>query len=310
MYCLLTDKREVLISVELRTLRYFVAVAEEQHFHRAAERLHIAQPGLSQQIRRLEQELKTPLFTRTTRNVDLTDAGRVLLVEGRRVLAEAEHALAAVTHAAHGEIGTIRLGFVSSAALGVLPEIVLAAHHRWPGIDLQLRESTTGPQLEALREGRLDVGIVREVGKSPGLIARRLRRERLLLAVHRSHRLADRGEVGLADLSQERFVVFPRSQVSLLYDHIAALCAHAGFHLEIAQEAVQFPTILGLVASNTGVAIVPESLQVLQLPDLVYLRLSDPAATSVVSIVSTATRAATPLVRNFLDVATSVRGGD
>lgn len=189
------------------------------------------------------------------------------------------------------------------------PEIVLAAHHRWPNIELQLRESTTGPQLEALREGRLDVGIVREVGKTPGLIVHPLRQERLVLAVHKSHPLADLGEVRLTDLSQEQFVVFPRSQVSLLFDHIAGLCAHAGFHLEIAQEAVQFPTILGLVASNTGIAIIPESLQVLQLPGLTYLRLSDPSATSVVSVVATAARAATPLVRNFLDVATTARGG-
>lgn len=292
--------------MELRTLRYFVAIAEELHFHRAAERLHIAQPALSQQIRRLEGELKTPLLTRTTRNVDLTDAGRVLLVEARRVLAQAERAVAAVTHAAHGEIGTIRLGFVSSAALGVLPEIVLAAHNRWPNIDMQLRESTTGPQLEALAQGRLDIGIVREVVNSPGLIIRPLRRERLVVAVHQSHRLAGRDQVALADLSQERFVVFPRSQVSLLYDHIAALCAQAGFHLEVAQEAVQFPTILGLVASNTGIAIVPESLKVLQLPGLTYLRLSDPSAVSVVSIACGAERATTPVVRNFLEVATSV----
>ncbi|MFF2502445.1 LysR family transcriptional regulator [Streptomyces sp. NPDC058067] len=292
--------------MELRQLRYFVAVATERNFRRAAERLHIAQPALSQQISKFEKELRTPLFHRTTRHVELTDTGRVLLAHSRRVLAEAEHALSAVSHAAHGDIGVLRIGFVSSAALSIVPSTVLAIQQSRPGLHLELTESTTDPQLELINEGRLDVGIVREVDRASGLVVRPLLRERLVVAVHESHRLAGHSSVRLADLAEERFLTFPRHQVSRLYDHIAALCHHAGFRLEAAQEAVQFPTLLGLVAANTGVTIVPECLRVLRLPGLHYLELSDRDALSTVSVVCHPDRQDTPLVRNFLDTAATI----
>ncbi|MER5439432.1 LysR family transcriptional regulator [Streptomyces sp. NPDC002790] len=246
------------------------------NFRRAAERLHIAQPALSQQISKFEKDLRTPLFRRTTRHVELTDAGHVLLLQGRRVLAEAEHPLSAVGHAAHGEIGLLRVGFVSSAALGIVPRTVLALQQSWPDLHLELTESTTESQLESISEGRLDVGIVRELDRAAGLTVRPLLRERLVVAVHESHRLADHPCVALADLADERFLTFPRHQVSRLYDHIAALCHRAGFRLEAAQEGVQFPTLLGLVAANTGVTIVPDCLRALRLPALRYRRVDRP----------------------------------
>ncbi|GAA1948550.1 LysR family transcriptional regulator [Amycolatopsis minnesotensis] len=292
--------------MELRQLRYFVAVAEEKNFRRAAERLHIAQPALSQQISKFENELHTELFRRTTRRVELTDSGRVLLAEGRRVLAEAEHALSAVTQAAHGEVGLLRVGFVSSAALGIVPAIVLALQGSWPGLHCELTESTTDPQLEGIAEGRLDVGIVREVDATPGLVIRPLLRERLIVAMHESHPLAHRRSVRLAELAGERFLVFPRHRVSRLYDHIAGLCHRAGFRLEPAQEAVQFPTLLGLAAANTGITIVPESLRALRLPGLRYVPITDQDAISVVSVVCRPDRENTPQLTKFLDTAASV----
>ncbi|WP_328334716.1 MULTISPECIES: LysR family transcriptional regulator [unclassified Streptomyces] len=296
--------------MELRQLRYFIAVATEMNFRRAAERLHIAQPALSQQISKFEKELRTPLFRRTTRSVELTEAGRVLLAQGRRVLAEADHALSAVGHAAHGDIGLLRIGFVSSAALSIVPRSVLAMQQSWPGLHLELAEATTDAQLESISEGRLDVGIAREVDTATGLVVRRIHRERLIVAVHESHRLAGRSSVELADLAGERFLTFPRHQVSRLYDHIAALCHHAGLRLEAAQEAVQFPTLLGLVAANTGVTIVPDCLRVLQLPALRYVPLTDPPAYSTVSAVCRADRQDAPSVRNFLATVASLRFGD
>lgn len=292
--------------MELRQLKYFVAVAEEMSFRRAAERLHIAQPALSQQISKFERELHTELFRRTTRRVDLTEAGQVLLTEARRVLADANHALSAVTQAAHGEIGLLRVGFVGSAALRIVPAITLALHHRLPGIRVELSESTTDPQLAALTDGNLDVGIVREVDSAPGLIVRPLLRERLLVAVHESHRLAHRQAVRLAELAGEPFLTFPRSRVSRLYDHITGLCHRAGFRIEVAQEAVQFPTLLGLAAANTGITVVPESLHTLQLPGLHYLQISDPDAISVVSIVCRPDREHTPPITSFLDTANTL----
>ncbi|MFE7415822.1 LysR family transcriptional regulator [Rhodococcus sp. NPDC057529] len=292
--------------MELRQLRYFVTVAEEMNFRRAAERLHIAQPALSQQISKFEKELRTTLFERTTRRVELTDAGRVLLDEGRRVLAEADHALAAVEQVAHGEVGLLRIGFVSSAALRIVPATVLALQKEWPGVQVELSESTTDRQLSAIADGNLDIGLVREVDRADGIVVRPLTREPLLVAMHSSHPFAGRESVRLVELRDERFLTFPRGQVSRLYDHIAALCHHAGFRLDAAQEAVQFPTLLGLVAANTGVTIVPASLRALHLPDLRYVALSDAQAVSTVSVAYRADRQQIPAIRHFLDVATAL----
>ena len=291
--------------MELRQLRYFVAVAEELNFRRAAERLHIAQPALSQQITKFERELHATLFERTTRRVELTEAGRTLLAEGRRVLNDADTARAAVDRVVHGQAGLLRIGFVSSAALRIVPAIVRALRQAHPGVHVDLTESTTDPQLRAVAEGVLDVGLVREVDRAPGLILRPLLRERLILAVHESHRFADRSSVHLAELSDEAFLTFPRSEVSRLYDHIAALCHHAGFRLEAAQEAVQFTTLLGLAAANTGVTIVPASLRALGLSELRYVELADPEAVSTVSVVYRGDRPPSRTLCDFLDMATA-----
>jgi len=291
--------------VDLRTLRAFVVLAEEQHFHRAAERLFIAQPALSQTIKRLENQLHVALFTRTTRSVALTDAGRVLLTEARQVLAAADRALSAVRHAASGELGTVRIGFVASAALGLVPTILLAVQQRLPRLELELVEATTGEQLTALRSGELDIGIAREAHPSPDLLVTPLVEERLLAAVPTGHPLADQGRVTLHDLRDEAFIAPPRGATPLLSDHVAALCAAAGFRQTIAHEALQFPTILGLVAANTGIAIVPEAMRVLRLPGLAYLELDDPRATSHISAVTTTARADTALLRNVMTAITT-----
>lgn len=294
------------MPMELRQLRYFVAVAEERHFNRAATRLHITQPALSQQIRQLEREVRTQLLHRTTRQVDLTDAGRVLLTEARKVLAGADHAVSALRYAADGEAGLLRIAFVSSAAVRILPALVPALQGAWPLIHLELEESTTDRQIERILEGRLDLGIVREVGTPAGLVVQPIAREPLTLAVPDNHRLATRRRVRLAELAGERFIVFPRHQVSLLYDHIAALCHSAGVQLDVAQEAVQFPTILGLVASRTGIAIVPDSLRALHLPGLRYITLVDPDAYSTVSLICATDRRDAPLLANCFSTAANL----
>lgn len=293
--------------MDLRTLRAFVVLAEEQHFHRAAERLFIAQPALSQTIKRLETQLHVTLFNRTTRSVELTDAGRVLLTEARQVLAAADRAESAVRHAASGELGTVRIGFVASAALGLVPTILLAVQQRWPRLELELVEATTGEQLTALRSGELDIGIAREVHPSPDLLVTPLVEERLLAAVPSGHPLADRGRIALHDLREQAFIAPPRGATPLLSDHVAALCAAAGFRQTIAHHALQFPTILGLVAANTGIAIVPEAMRVLRLPGLTYLELDDPRATTHLSAVTTTTRADSALLRNVMTAITAPR---
>lgn len=295
--------------MEIRQLRYFVAVAEEMHFNRAAERLHIAQPALSQQIQRLERELKTQLFTRTTRSVELTETGKVLLVAARRVILESENALRSIEQAVEGRTGTLRVGFVGSAALNLIPQIVPPLRVRYPGLELELHELTTEQQLGSLESGNLDVGIVRDVESLPGITARELTREPLIVALPNDHPLAGRPALVLADLSEAGFVVFPREQVSRLYDVISALCLQAGFRLRVAQEAVQFQTILGLVAAKTGIAVVPEGMRALQLAGLRYVPLADDAATSTVSLIVKTERAGSPLISRFADAATGLAGG-
>lgn len=293
-------------DIELRQLRYFVAVAEDAGYGRAAQRLHVSQQALGQHIAKLEHALETQLLRRTKSGVELTDAGSVLLDEGKRVLAQAEHASTAVSQAAHGELGTLRIGFVSTAALGTMPRIVLALHRSWPNLRVELKEATTGPQLDAVKAGSLDVGIVREVSTARGLSVQPILKERLVVAVHRSHPLAKRKNIRLRELGDEQFVVFPRRQVSRLYDHIASLCHQAGFHLEPTQEAIEFPTLLSLVAANLGITIVPDSLRALRLPELRYLTIDDKEAVSTISVVCRPDREDSPTVAKFLDTATNI----
>lgn len=289
--------------MEIRQLHYFIAVAEEMHFNRAAERLHIAQPALSQQIQRLERELKTTLFARTTRSVELTETGKVLLVAARRVIRESEHALRSIEQAVEGRGGTLRVGFVGSAALSLIPRIVPPMRHQYPHLELELQELTTAQQLSSLESGSLDVGIVREVESIPGIARRKLSREPLVVALPDNHPLTDRGSLALADLADEGFVVFPRQRVSRLYDLISALCLQSGFRMRVVQEAVQFPTILGLVAARSGIAVVPQAMQALQLAGLRYMPLTDKTAVSTISLIFSEERSGTPLTSRFVDSA-------
>lgn len=288
--------------MEMQQLRCFVAVATEKHFGRAAKQLHMAQPGVSHQINRLEVQLGVRLFTRTTRRVSLTDAGNALLPEAQRILSAVSVAESTVGQVARGEVGRLKVGFVASASLAIVPRLAQAISEQWPGLTLQLNEMTTGTQLELLTRGDIDIGIGRELGRETGFTTRPLVRERLYAAVHDSHRVATHQSIPLAELAGERFVAFPRQQVSLLYDHIAKLCEMAGFQLTVAEEAVQFMTILGLVAGGTGVAIVPEPLRALRLPGLRFIVLEDEFATSLVSLVHRPDQSGSSIVTRFLEI--------
>jgi DNA-binding transcriptional LysR family regulator len=259
--------------VELRHLRYFVAVAEELHFGRAAARLHIAQPPLSRQIRDLERDVGVELFARGTRGVELTAAGRAFLVEVRQVLAQAERALRAAQRAARGESGRLRVGFVEAATYsGTLAEVLAFFRQHLPEVSLGLFELDSLEQAEALREGRIDVGIVH----SPPPDAHRwLRVERVLedalvAALPRAHPLAARGPLALADLAAEPFVFFPRFTGPVLYDHVIASCRSAGFSPRVVQEAAGWSTLAALVAAGVGVSFAPLSVAQVERPGVAY----------------------------------------
>jgi DNA-binding transcriptional LysR family regulator len=267
--------------MELRHLRYFVAVAEELHFGRAAERLHIAQPPLSRQIRDLEREVGTPLFERVPRGVELTAAGRAFLPEARLTLAQAERAQRTALRAARGEIGRLRVGFVEAATYsGILPDVLAFFRMHLPDIGLSLFEMDSLQQGEAFRDGRIDVGVLHS---PPADAARWLRVEPvfsdpLVAALPHSHRLAAagaRGTIALADLAGEPFVTVPRSVNPPLYDEVIANCRAAGFSPRVVQEAVGWHTLTGLVAAGLGVALVPRSLARLRRPGVAFRAVRD-----------------------------------
>ena len=288
--------------MELRHLRYFTAVAEELHFGRAAARLHIAQSPLSQQIRRLESELGVQLFDRNRRTVRLTDAGRLLQSQAAPLLAQADRLEETMRAAAAGEAGTLTVGFVGSATYRTLPTIVRAFRQAHPQVEVKLVELTTGPQLEALEAGRIDVGLVRPPVRSDAFVVIPLVEEQLLVALPDSHPLARRKVVPVSMLADEPFVSFPRRLGAGLYDDILAVCTAAGFSPTVVQEANEMQTIVSLVSAGIGVALVPESVRTFSREHLAFRRLRGSSATLRLALAHRAGRPS-PLVQQFLATA-------
>ena len=258
---------------DLRRLRYFVAVAEELHFGRAARRLNVSQPPLSVQIRTLEREVGTPLLIRTQRRVELTEAGRVLLDDARRLLDQAEAAIIHARRAAGGTVGRLTIGFVSTVDYSILPPLVRRFRQKHPGIALKLLELTGDRQQALLQSGELDLGLSILPSPAAGLTMRPVFREPLIAAVPANHALASRRRTPLRSLASEPFIQFPRELAPRLYDLAIAACQRAGFTPHLAQEAIQMQTILGLVAAGLGVAVVPQCMSKLQRADVRYLAL-------------------------------------
>ncbi|MDQ3698542.1 MAG: LysR family transcriptional regulator [Gemmatimonadota bacterium] len=259
--------------MELRHLRYFVAVAEELHFGRAAERLHIAQPPLSRQIRDLEREVGTPLFERVPRGVELTPAGRAFLPEARLTLAQAERAQRTAQRAARGEIGRLRVGFVEAAIYsGVLPDVLGFFRMHLPNIGLSLFEMDSLQQAEGFREGRIDLGVLHSPPPDADrwLQVEPVYTDPLVAAIPHTHRLAGRKRVAIGDLAAEAFVLFSRHVAPGPYDDIIARCRSAGFSPRVVQEAAGWHTLAGLVGAGVGVTFVPQSLMSFQRPEVIY----------------------------------------
>lgn len=270
--------------IELRHLRYFMMVAEELHFGRAAHRLHMAQPPLSQQIRQLEAKLGFQLFHRTKRSVQLTEAGEVFLTECQKIFWQLEQAVQTGQQVSRGEMGQLAIAFVSSAAYNVLPGILRAFRSAFPQVRLELHELTTDQQLEGLRAGRIDLGFVRPPIEDSGLAWTPIFQEPLAVALPEAHALADQMQVALAELAGEAFILFPRSLAPGLYDQIISLCQQGGFSPNVVQEAIQMQTIISLVAADMGVAIVPLSLQNLQRTGVVYRPLQESTPRAAIAI--------------------------
>lgn len=261
--------------MELRHLRYFVAVAEELHFGRAAARVRIAQPPLSQQVRQLEAELGVVLLTRTKRRVELTPAGRAFLEHARQILAETERAKRMAQRAGRGEVGRLAIGFVSSADLDVLPRVLRTWRERFPDVEVELHALLTAAQVDALRHGRIDVGFVRLPMEETGLAVESIRHEPLVAALPERHRLARRARVRLADLAGETMILFPRQTAPGYYDVFIAACRRAGFTPRMLH-AASMQSILALVSAGLGVSLMPASIHNLQRAGVLYRPLAPP----------------------------------
>jgi DNA-binding transcriptional LysR family regulator len=262
---------------ELWQLRYFLAVAEQLHFGRAAAALHISQPPLSRAIRALEQRLGVVLFARSRRRVELTPEGTRLLGEARRMLGQLERTVQEVRGMARGEEGRLRIGFVSLADYGVLPGLLKVFKSARPGIALALREMLSPEQAAALAAGELDFGLLLPpVSDAEPLEHLVVQRERFVVALPSSHRLAaGKGKLALSALAGEPFVMVPRDIAPGLYDIVTGLAAGAGISFNVAQEAIQMQTVVSLVSSGLGVAIVPGCIANLGRRGVVYREIND-----------------------------------
>ncbi|MCW0344567.1 HTH-type transcriptional regulator BenM [Pantoea ananatis] len=269
------------MNIELRHLRYFIAVAEELHFGRAAQRLHISQPPLSQQIMQLEAETGAQLFNRTNRSVQLTPAGAQFLQDARAILLQVEMATQRAARLHRGEEGELRIGFTSSAAfIGVMSDALYVFRQRWPNVHVQMQEINTRQQLAPLHEGKLDLGVMRNTPLPADLHHQLLLREPLCAVVHKAHPLATAGRITLQALAREPFVFFDPQVGTALYSEILDLLQRYQIRPYITQEVGEAMTILGLVATGLGVSILPASFSHARLANVVWLPLEEPDAQS------------------------------
>jgi DNA-binding transcriptional LysR family regulator len=285
--------------VELRQLRYFVAVAEELHFRRAAERLHISQPPLSQQIRALEDELGFALLVRTRRRVELTPAGAAFLRDARSILSELAGAVAGARRIDAGQTGRLRINFVGSALFSIVPGTVERFRRSRPGVALELRERATVDQLRAVRAGLADVGLVRPpIEEDDSFRAQTVLRERTLAALPAAHPLSALRRVPLRRLAAEPLVLFPRDQAPGFHDLLIDSLAGAGSAPRVIQYAPEMLTIIGLVVAGTGVSLVPASVARLALDGVAYRPVTGAPRSELVAITRAGDDSA--LVRAFV----------
>ncbi|QGN38289.1 LysR family transcriptional regulator [Klebsiella oxytoca] len=269
------------MNIELRHLRYFIAVAEELHFGHAAARLNISQPPLSQQIQILEQQIGARLFARTNRSVSLTEAGRQFLADSRQILAQVDDAAARAARLHQGETGELRIGFTSSAPfIKAVSDTLSTFRRRYPDVHIQTRETNTREQIVPLNEGALDLGLMRNTQLPDTLLWERVLREPLLAMVPRDHPLATQPAVSLRELAREPFVFFDPHVGTGLYDDILGLMRRYGLTPVITQEVGEAMTIIGLVAAGLGVSILPASFRRVQLSDMCWLPIEEQDAIS------------------------------
>ncbi|MDN3524649.1 LysR family transcriptional regulator [Halomonas sabkhae] len=262
--------------ITLRTMEQFVAVAEELHFHRAAERLNMSQPPLTSAIRKLEEDIGVTLIKRGNRVLGLTPAGRKFLEEARETLRQAQQAITGTQEVAAGQTGLVRLGYVGSSLYGRLPDAIRAFRMQYPRVRLELREATTAAQVAAIRAGTMDVGVViPPLHNAQDVELDRFDSDRLCMAIPRDHPLGEQDRVKLSDLSEESFILWPMLEGRGFHLQVIRLCANAGFVPRVEQEAYGMHAVLSLVAVGFGVSVVPESMSGFRDDRITYRSISD-----------------------------------
>ncbi|MBY5629335.1 LysR family transcriptional regulator [Rhizobium leguminosarum] len=289
--------------MELRHLRYFLAVAEEGNFTRAAGKLGIGQPPLSQQVRDLEREVGAALFHRVPHGAELTAAGAAFLGEAKASLAAAEKAKLAAQSANRGETGRLSLGFTASSAFNpVVSTTIRRFRARWPEVQLSLTEMNTLALMQKLERGELDATFMRPSLDDPaGIRLRRLPDEPMVIALPASHPLARRSKLPLAALADEPFILFPRLVGLSLYDDVVLACRKAGFELTVAQEAPQISSVVNLVAADLGVSIVPASISQIKLEGVAYRPIEGPPAVARLALAILKTHRS-PVTENLISL--------
>ncbi|HXT11507.1 MAG TPA: LysR substrate-binding domain-containing protein [Candidatus Angelobacter sp.] len=287
--------------MELRHLRYFVAVAEELNFRKAAERLHVAQPALSSQIRNLEQELGVRLFERTTRSVLLTQTGQVFLTEARGILGAATHAEQLVRKAESGLVGMLRLGVITPAAGPLLAKVLRNFHQKYPGVQLSLSGLTSVEQLRRLRAGELDVGVMRPQANAPDMDMQFVEQAPLVLALPSGHRLARKRRLEWKDFDGEGLVMIDPDRQHGFYNGFLTACAKAGAKTHVAQYAQDVQIKMWLISAGFGIAPLTATLIEIRRPGLVFRPLPPGLPTVHTVVVWRRVDANSPMVKNFLD---------
>jgi DNA-binding transcriptional LysR family regulator len=292
-------------DIELRHLRYFLAVAEELHFGRAAERLHLAQPPLSQQIRKLEEIVGYALFLRTSRSVKLTGAGEIFLERARRTLRNVHEDLEEARSLGRGEAGFLRVGFIGSSMLTSLPAMLGEYRRAYPAVQLQLHEGHTSDVMRAVSSGQWDIGILRDGGPSEGLHVKTLFSEPFFAVVPSAHPLAVRHNISASALRDEPFVFFPAIAGTRAYEKPVSICEKHGFRPHVVQEAPQWLTLLRLIDAGLGVTIAPACVRQVATPGVVFLRLRGADVSSDIEL-AYRTGDERPIVKAFTSIATAM----
>ncbi|ALL70306.1 LysR family transcriptional regulator (plasmid) [Paraburkholderia caribensis MBA4] len=290
--------------MEFRHLKYFVTVAEERHFTRAAERLGMAQPPISQQVHKLEHEVGAQLFRRLTRGVELTDAGRVLYGDARKILDLVEQARCRVQSAARGQTGSIRVGLAGSVVFHpVVPEVVRAYRESHPQVTISPSENNISALVDDLIEERIDIAIIRQTSQvSERIKLAPLLDERMLLVLPPQHKLADSARISLADVAHERLILFPRSIAPVLYDDVISACQRAGFSPQLGQESTQVASAVNMVAAGFGVTVVPHSIRQLHHAGVTYHEIEGTQPTAQL-VVAYRSNEFSRVVRDFIHAA-------